>query len=303
MIHSIKICQLPYQDRPFVHGIRDGEDVWLKRDGTWSNIDGDPECSLELGSFEPGSFQRMALGLFNYIAELTNSHASSRPALCNLKDYIKELEKNIEEPVKTVESPLQYCYSCHSTHLVGGTCEQKWEFDPRYGQEGYSCTRCGAWHDKSCNSLCYCGSRSPKASSDGKLTTEEIIFRLKVLRDHDDWTRIVDPEGIIGENLKDGVCGAIDYIVKTINRLETYEAQMQLTEIALKDARDGTTLKDAENNWIEAEKACAEREEILKLYLKWEEEVSNSQFDSTEKFNKRLALLTEASKRARQILK
>lgn len=46
-VTNIQVCWLPYQDAPFVHGTRAGRDVWLRRDGTWSETDGDPECSLD----------------------------------------------------------------------------------------------------------------------------------------------------------------------------------------------------------------------------------------------------------------
>ncbi len=39
MVTGIRICKLPYQDLPFVHGVRDGRDVWLTADGIWTELD------------------------------------------------------------------------------------------------------------------------------------------------------------------------------------------------------------------------------------------------------------------------
>lgn len=47
-VTDIKICKLPYQEHPFVHGVRDGKDVWLTDTGEWSETDGDPRCSIPL---------------------------------------------------------------------------------------------------------------------------------------------------------------------------------------------------------------------------------------------------------------
>lgn len=52
-VSNIQVCHLPYQDAPFVFGHRGGKSVWLKRDGSWSEMDGDPECSLTIGQWEP----------------------------------------------------------------------------------------------------------------------------------------------------------------------------------------------------------------------------------------------------------
>ena len=38
-ITNIRICKLPYQEHPFVHGVRDGHDVWLTSDGQWTDDD------------------------------------------------------------------------------------------------------------------------------------------------------------------------------------------------------------------------------------------------------------------------
>ena len=38
-ITDIKVCKLPYQEHPFVHGRRNGEDVWLTADGNWTTIE------------------------------------------------------------------------------------------------------------------------------------------------------------------------------------------------------------------------------------------------------------------------
>ena len=39
IVHKIKICKLPYQEHPFVHGVRNGKDVWLKEDGSWTQVE------------------------------------------------------------------------------------------------------------------------------------------------------------------------------------------------------------------------------------------------------------------------
>jgi len=46
MVTDIRICKLPYQNHPFVHGVRDGRDVWLLSDGQWTDTDGHPEASI-----------------------------------------------------------------------------------------------------------------------------------------------------------------------------------------------------------------------------------------------------------------
>jgi len=42
-VEDIRICKLPYQDHPFVHGSIAGKDVWLKDDGSWTESD-EEEC-------------------------------------------------------------------------------------------------------------------------------------------------------------------------------------------------------------------------------------------------------------------
>lgn len=36
LVSEVTVCWLPYQDQPFVHGVRDGKDVWLTRSGEWT---------------------------------------------------------------------------------------------------------------------------------------------------------------------------------------------------------------------------------------------------------------------------
>ncbi len=45
-ITNITICKLPYQKHPFVHGERDGKDVWLTQSGEWTEIEGDPSTAI-----------------------------------------------------------------------------------------------------------------------------------------------------------------------------------------------------------------------------------------------------------------
>jgi hypothetical protein len=59
MVTNIMICKLPYQDHFFVHGVRDGKDVWLTKDGGWSEIDGDPNCNLEANSYLQGALMAL----------------------------------------------------------------------------------------------------------------------------------------------------------------------------------------------------------------------------------------------------
>ena len=47
-VKKIRICKLPYQKHPFVHGVRDGKDVWLKRNGKWTEVDGHKKASIRL---------------------------------------------------------------------------------------------------------------------------------------------------------------------------------------------------------------------------------------------------------------
>jgi hypothetical protein len=48
VVTNIRICKLPYQDHPFVHGDRDGKDVWLMANGEWTEEDGHPDSSIPL---------------------------------------------------------------------------------------------------------------------------------------------------------------------------------------------------------------------------------------------------------------
>lgn len=45
-VTDIRICKLPYQEHPFVHGVRDGKDVWLMDNGQWTEEDGHPNASI-----------------------------------------------------------------------------------------------------------------------------------------------------------------------------------------------------------------------------------------------------------------
>jgi len=47
-VTDIQICKLPYQDHPFVHGVRNGKDVWLMNNGLWTEIDGHDDASIPL---------------------------------------------------------------------------------------------------------------------------------------------------------------------------------------------------------------------------------------------------------------
>lgn len=46
-IGKLTVCKLPHQNHFFVHSSIGGIDAWLKTNGTWSPIDGDPTCCLE----------------------------------------------------------------------------------------------------------------------------------------------------------------------------------------------------------------------------------------------------------------
>lgn len=48
-VEKITISKMPHHDHPFVHGVRDGRDVWLLDDGTWSEDEGSPHASIPLG--------------------------------------------------------------------------------------------------------------------------------------------------------------------------------------------------------------------------------------------------------------
>lgn len=50
MVQKLTICKLPYQDHPFVHGVRDGMDVWLMTNGEWTETDGHPNSSIPFAS-------------------------------------------------------------------------------------------------------------------------------------------------------------------------------------------------------------------------------------------------------------
>ncbi len=52
MSEKVTVCRLPYQDHYFVHMGDSGHDVWLRRNGTWSPIDGDPDCALPSPSID-----------------------------------------------------------------------------------------------------------------------------------------------------------------------------------------------------------------------------------------------------------
>lgn len=58
-VRDIRVCHLPYQSGPFVVGTIDNPEspagqsnVWLRRDGSWSDLDGDPECTLNMGDWD-----------------------------------------------------------------------------------------------------------------------------------------------------------------------------------------------------------------------------------------------------------
>ena len=52
-VTDIRICKLPYQDHPFVHGVRDGCDVWLTTGGQWTDVDGHPDASIPFEESSP----------------------------------------------------------------------------------------------------------------------------------------------------------------------------------------------------------------------------------------------------------
>lgn len=45
-ISDIQICKLSYQSEPFVHARRDGMNIWLRQDGTWTLQEDDSLCSI-----------------------------------------------------------------------------------------------------------------------------------------------------------------------------------------------------------------------------------------------------------------
>lgn len=47
-VKDIKICKLPYQEHPFVHGERNGSDVWLMNNGEWTDVDGHEMADIPL---------------------------------------------------------------------------------------------------------------------------------------------------------------------------------------------------------------------------------------------------------------
>lgn len=47
-VTNIKICKLPYQEHPFIHGVCNNKDVWLTQSGKWTEIDGDPSTAIPL---------------------------------------------------------------------------------------------------------------------------------------------------------------------------------------------------------------------------------------------------------------
>lgn len=47
-VTDISIGKLPYQEHPFVHGVRNGQDVWLLTNGQWTETDGHPDASIPL---------------------------------------------------------------------------------------------------------------------------------------------------------------------------------------------------------------------------------------------------------------
>ncbi len=48
-VEKITISKMPHHDHPFVHGVRDGKDVWLMNDGTWSQDECSEKASIPLG--------------------------------------------------------------------------------------------------------------------------------------------------------------------------------------------------------------------------------------------------------------
>lgn len=51
MISNITVCKLPYQKHWFVHGECNGKDVWLLKDGTWTEIDGHKDACLKASKY------------------------------------------------------------------------------------------------------------------------------------------------------------------------------------------------------------------------------------------------------------
>lgn len=49
-VSKITICKLPYQDLPFVHGVRNGRDVWLRNDGVWTEVETNENVAIQTAS-------------------------------------------------------------------------------------------------------------------------------------------------------------------------------------------------------------------------------------------------------------
>ena len=47
-VTDIVICKLSYHRHPFVHGVRNGKDVWLLTNGFWTEVDGHANASIHL---------------------------------------------------------------------------------------------------------------------------------------------------------------------------------------------------------------------------------------------------------------
>ncbi len=56
LVSKITVCyQFGYHKAPFVHGVRDGKDVWLRDDGSWTEDEADPRIAVAINvSFYPG---------------------------------------------------------------------------------------------------------------------------------------------------------------------------------------------------------------------------------------------------------
>lgn len=55
-VSKITLCyQFGYHEKPFIDGVRDGKDVWLRDDGQWTEQEDDPRIGLAVNlSFFPG---------------------------------------------------------------------------------------------------------------------------------------------------------------------------------------------------------------------------------------------------------
>lgn len=49
-VTGIEIVKLPYQDHPFVHGGRNGKDVWLLNNGQWTEEETHPDANIPFAS-------------------------------------------------------------------------------------------------------------------------------------------------------------------------------------------------------------------------------------------------------------